>query len=485
MSIRARLMIICLVVALLPAVPLTFLVRGLIEKSFNVGLSETVSGALESGIEVSRMHLEQIRKDFEKASAAIAGGGAGTLTDTTLVVTEGTSLETAYQTWKGEMLDFGSRSPLTSVEYDLTFYESTDRSVEAARLRGAGGKDLVIFREVPADFLEGSRRIIEGNQTFARLDLASGRLAVSFFYPFVIIYGIVLIIALLFAFFLAERLAGPIRRLERATGAVAAGDWTVQVKEKSGGETGRLVQRFNEMVSRLDAQRRRLADMDKISSWREMARHLAHEIKNPILPIRLTVQELKDQYPGGDEKYGEFLGESVTLIEGELSSLQALVKEFSSFARLPGLSMKEGSLAEVAGSVAALYPGSIARITADPELPRTSFDADQIRRVLINLFDNAIGVSPEGRELEITIDLKREDGSIRLDFRDNGPGIPEADITRIFDPYFTTRDDGTGLGLAVVKSIILQHGGEIEAENAAGGGACFRIRLPIVQEKTE
>ncbi|HSG28051.1 MAG TPA: ATP-binding protein, partial [Candidatus Krumholzibacterium sp.] len=114
-----------------------------------------------------------------------------------------------------------------------------------------------------------------------------------------------------------------------------------------------------------------------------------------------------------------------------------------------------------------------------------SFDHDQIRRVLINLFDNAIGVSPEGRELEIAIDLKREDGSIRLDFHDNGPGIPEADIARIFDPYFTTRDDGTGLGLAVVKSIILQHGGEIEAENAAGGGACFRIRLPIVQEKTE
>ncbi|HSG28988.1 MAG TPA: HAMP domain-containing protein, partial [Candidatus Krumholzibacterium sp.] len=369
MSIRARLMIICLVVALLPAIPLTFLVRGLIEKSFNVGLSETVSGALESGIEVSRMHLEQIRLDFEKASAGVAGGDAGTLTDTTLVVTESTSVETAYQTWKGALLDFGSRSPLTSVEYDLTFYESTDRSVEAARLRGAGGKDLVIFREVPADFLEGSRRIIEGNQTFARLDLASGRLAVSFFYPFVIIYGVVLIIALLFAFVLAERLAGPIRRLERAAAAVAAGDWTVQVREKSGGETGRLVQRFNEMVSRLDAQRRRLADMDKISSWREMARHLAHEIKNPILPIRLTVQELKDQYPGGDEKYGDFLGESVTLIEGELSSLQALVKEFSSFARLPGLSLKEGSLTEVAGSVAALYPGSIARITADPDLP--------------------------------------------------------------------------------------------------------------------
>ena len=104
---------------------------------------------------------------------------------------------------------------------------------------------------------------------------------------------------------------------------------------KAGGEVGRLIDAFNMMVSRLDAQRRRLTDMEKMATWREMARHLAHEIKNPLLPIRLTVQEIRDQYRGDDDRYKEILADSTRVVNDEVNHLTRLVKEFSSFARMP------------------------------------------------------------------------------------------------------------------------------------------------------
>jgi two-component system nitrogen regulation sensor histidine kinase NtrY len=251
------------------------------------------------------------------------------------------------------------------------------------------------------------------------------------------------------------------------------------LRRETGGEIGRLIDAFNLMVSRLDTQQRRLLDMEKIAGWREMARHLAHEIKNPLLPIRLAVQEMRDQYRGDDETYRDFLTDSTRVVEDELGHLSRLVREFSAFAKMPGLSPTVGSLERLVADVARLYPQVETRLDADSALPAFLFDADQIRRVLVNLFDNAVSVSSDGSQAAITIAIKRRADAAVLVFSDNGPGIAGENIPRVFEPYFTTRTTGTGLGLALTKSIIVMHEGTIEVESPERGGAAFTVTLPL------
>ncbi len=516
MSIRFRLLAMCIIVSILPAIPITFLVQSLLEKSFSVGLSATVSDALEGGMSVSRKHLVRLQTDFEEAVKEITSFTATTLprpsqlsgtlrrrleshrVDGYLVASseglESTeppagSLPEALDAF-GQQPDFhnliasvavSARAPHLSTRGDLSFFETEDKAVQFALWSppGEAGGSSLFYRRIDPEFLTDARRLLEGRQIFAQLRLAQGTLGHSFFYPFIIVYGVILVLALLLALFMAERMAVPVRHLVEAAAAVAGGNWRVQLKREIGGEIGRLIDAFNLMVSRLDSQRRRLLDMEKIVGWREMARHLAHEIKNPLLPIRLAVQEMRDQYEGTDGEYRKFLGESTRVVEDELGHLQRLVREFSMFAKMPGLSPSTGSIERLVSDLTKLYPQIEARITADSALPKFRFDPDQMRRVLVNLFDNSLNASTCGKEMKVSIEMKRRANDAVLAFSDNGPGITAENIPRIFDPYFTTRRTGTGLGLALVKSIVLMHEGTIEVESPTGGGAVFTVTIPL------
>jgi len=516
MSIRFRLLTICIIVAILPAIPITFLVKNLLEKSFNVGLSATVSDALEGGMSVSRKLLVRLESDFEanvqeitslspprlseslQVSAAIKKSIESHRIDGYFVASLGTRDRSERQVGSiPEALDALAHQPefLNLIESravnarpshlsgqgDLSYFETEDKAVQLALWKPSGAADggLLFYRKIDPDFLASAQRLLDGRQIFAQLRLAQGALSQSFFYPFIIVYGVIILIALLLALLMAERMASPVRHLAEAAVAVSGGDWQIQLRRETGGEIGRLIDSFNLMVSRLDSQRRRLLDMEKVVGWRELARHLAHEIKNPLLPIRLAVQEMRDQYRGEDKMYRDFLGESTRVVEDELGHLQRLVKEFSMFAKMPGLSPTKGSFESLVSDLAKLYPQVETNILVDPALPEFPFDSDQMRRVLVNLFDNSRNAAPEGKATKITIEMKRRADDAVIVFSDNGPGIPAENIPRIFDPYFTTRRTGTGLGLALVKSIVLMHQGTIEVENPAGGGVAFTVTLPL------
>ncbi len=518
MSIRIRLVIMCLVVSLLPAIPLSFLVQSLLEKSFNVGLNRDVEEALQSGLVISREHLDDKRAFFEEIVEATVSKLTSSALDSAAVAAalsadpdlngeiDGFLIETSHPV---SLQDRGSASmpenlkpfvvfPVfvqlidqTSIERrqtasaisNLFFYETTTRSVQLALWRPSPdktGSSLLFYKKTDPGFLDQANNVLTGRQTFAQLRLAQRELNRSFFYPFIIVYAVILLLSLGLALLMAERLANPIRRLVHSTRVVASGDWSYRLKIKAGGEPGRLVEAFNRMVAQLDRQHRRLIDMEKMAAWREIARRLAHEIKNPLLPIRLTIQELKDQYRGDDKSYGELLSESTRVIDDELNSLQNLVKEFSSFARMPELSPRMGSLQDLAGDVAKLYPQVETKIKTDPALLDFAFDPDQMRRVLVNLFDNSIAAIGEAQDGKIHIVLDHDDENARFLFKDNGRGISAEFLPKIFEPYFTSRTEGTGLGLAMVKNIILLHGGSIEADSVEGQGTTFTIRIPMV-----
>lgn len=506
-SIRSRLVVMCLVVAALPAFPLALVVQSLLDKAFNVGLNETLEEALKSGVAMSRDAWDEQGSRFEGDVRALLAGLGDVPLDSARVAMATASARTRHSTLHGFILAPAAgaatdslAAPLSSFSSTETFqrlagrtsflttrlgttdellrFEAADRSLlMVVWTPPAQRRRLLLYHQTDPFFLRHANDLIAGRQLFATLQMTRAGLTRSFFYSFVVIYGVCALLALALALWMAERIATPIRRLSDGTAIVAAGDWGYRLDIRTGGETGRLVEAFNDMVARLDDQRRRLVDMEKMAAWREVARHLAHEIKNPLLPIRLTIEELRDQYRGDDAAFRELLMESTRVVGEEVEHLQGLVRRFSEFAKMPELHARAGSLEALAKDVAALYPQVTTTFAAEALAP-FAFDPEQLRGVLVNLYDNAVTMMPAGNTA-VRISIARAGAHAVLRVGDNGPGILPEHRARIFEPYFTTRREGTGLGLAMVKNVVLLHGGDIAVESTVGAGTTFVIRLPL------
>ncbi|MBI1951505.1 MAG: HAMP domain-containing protein [Acidobacteria bacterium] len=219
----------------------------------------------------------------------------------------------------------------------------------------------------------------------------------------------------------------------------------------------------------------------KIAAWREVARRLAHEIKNPLTPIQLSAERIRKKYAERGGGLDEIVEEGTAAIVREVATLKNLVDEFTRFARLPAPNPVATSLQEVIAASLSLYNDMHSQVTirpiCDPGLPPVLLDADQIKRVLVNLLDNA--VEAMGGQGTVTVEARRDpSGAVRLEVADDGPGIREEDRDRLFLPYFSTKKKGTGLGLAIVHRIVSDHHGRIRVEDNRPRGARFVIELP-------
>jgi two-component system nitrogen regulation sensor histidine kinase NtrY len=246
-----------------------------------------------------------------------------------------------------------------------------------------------------------------------------------------------------------------------------------------------LARAFNDMVREVREGRDRIVYLEKISGWQEVARRLAHEIKNPLTPIQLAFQQLEARFresPARDPELSRLLGETGEIVREEIGTLQRLVEEFSGFARLPDVRPEPAELGAFVEEFLRTSP-QIAE-AADVDLVRASgecpaaLDRTLMRRVLANLLRNAQEAARPARA-RVHLGVSRTRDRAVLTVGDEGPGIDPGLRARVFDPYFTTRHDGTGLGLAIVKKIVLQHGGEIEVGARAGGGALFTLAFPL------
>jgi two-component system nitrogen regulation sensor histidine kinase NtrY len=302
--------------------------------------------------------------------------------------------------------------------------------------------------------------------------------------------------ALLLGVVLSRRVTRNIGSLAAATREVGRGDLAVEVPVRSDDEIGELTRSFNTMVRDLRASRVRIEALQRIGAWQDFARRLAHEIKNPLTPIQLAGQELASSYRGDDPAYRKKLDEARSIIEEEVATLRRLVTEFSNFARLPRVELAPADLGEVARDFERSLPGLVEDSCPDPaKRPRVDvhivsgaipvrLDAMMFRRALDNLVRNAVQAVRDregGGHVSVTIERVGSDGV--LEISDDGPGIPEADRERIFDPYYTTKHDGTGLGLPIVMKVVLEHGGRIELEPSPAGGACFRVVIPLSRDQ--
>jgi signal transduction histidine kinase len=306
-----------------------------------------------------------------------------------------------------------------------------------------------------------------------------------------ITYGVAgagILFAIAASLWIAARVSRPIEQLARAAGEVAEGRWNTQVEVTTQDEVGALAASFNRMTSQLMEQRDRLVQSERVAAWRELARRLAHELKNPLFPLQLTVENMVRARQLSPVEFEEVFKESTDTLKAEIANLKTIIGRFNDFSRMPKPQQAKVDIRDVLGRALVLYGPTlnererpIALRTEIASYPLVaSADADLLHRALSNLILNAIDAMPEGGTLNVS--AQRKGALVRIQISDTGKGLTPEECERLFTPYYTTKEHGTGLGLAIVQSVVADHHGTISVESMPGAGACFVIDLPGGEE---
>lgn len=485
MRLYARLALLMVLLVLLPALPAAWMARELVSRSLNLGLSSEVDVALEAGVHQARDSYVHQRLDLADSLS--------------LWVDEHAPSATARDVMRAARGPAGGRLPSGQVSLG-----AADGSTEVLRgsveTEGAGpensggpdapplfvtatrslpdGSVLSVIRPTDASWREDARAIAAALQFVRGLRVEREELEHGFWRPFLGIYAISLLAALLAAALLARGIVLPLQRLLEATRAIGAGRWDVRVPVRGRDEVARLSANFNDMVRRLDAQSRRLVDLETMAGWREMARALAHEVKNPLTPIQLTVEEMRERYRGDDREYKALLEECARIVVQEVESLRNVVARFREFSRPVQPRFAPLDLNALVADTGALQRDLTVELDLTADLGPVRADEDHLRQILMNLARNAQTATAGRESPRLRLATRPAGESVVLVVEDNGPGIPVEERERVFEPYRSGTKGGLGLGLALVKGIVLAHGGMIRVEDGHWGGARFYIELP-------
>jgi signal transduction histidine kinase len=303
-----------------------------------------------------------------------------------------------------------------------------------------------------------------------------------FFFP-------TLLMTILIAISFTRRVTHPIVELTEATRRVAEGDFSIQILARRNDELGVLIRSFNAMVQDLEKSRAALVKHEKISIWQNMAQQLAHEIKNPLTPIKLSAERVLRRWRNEPESVGDILESSMLAIIQETEGLSTLLNEFRTLSKPMEPSRSWSNLKETVDEIAGPYSSSYPNVLFSTEHIDSSIlikiEKQRLSQVLRNLIVNAIDAMNGNGSIEIRTDIvkKREIDYCRLSVKDTGKGISEQDDKLIFTPYYTTKESGTGLGLPIVERIVNDHGGLIWFNSAPGLGTTFFIDLPAEREE--
>jgi nitrogen fixation/metabolism regulation signal transduction histidine kinase len=415
--------------------------------------------------------------------------------------------------------------------------EKADRKAAAAGNKGdvrdsttsseAAGIVIVAGYWLGEDFFANVREVTDARLYYGQLEIYKRVAKQSVWVTGAILFGVAAVISLLVAALLARQLSKPILGLTEGMKRVAAGKLDEKVVVSASGEIGYLVDSFNRMTQDLKVYKEQLARAERIAAWQEVARYVAHEIRNPLTPVKVSLHRLRTCLEQLDEEQKRRFSDSLDSILVEIGSLERLATAFSEFAKLPEPVLAPVDINRIVKEVAELYQprredmeqgaqesprkgaGQVAQETPreaqreaplvridlllDGSLPKVSADAQQIRMAFLNIVKNAVESMPEGGALEISsrrgsvtetqsrsgaLSGEGARGFVEIAFKDTGCGIPEALIGKVMTPHFTTKKGGTGLGLAVVSKIVSQHGGRVFIQSREAKGTLVRIVLP-------
>ncbi len=294
-----------------------------------------------------------------------------------------------------------------------------------------------------------------------------------------------IMLAILLSSWAAARVTRPVEELARAARDVATGNWDTRVEVSGHDEVSQLADSFNRMTSELLTQKEHLVQAERVAAWRELARRLAHELKNPLFPLQLTVENLVRARMQSPEQFDEVFRESSRTLLAEISNLKAIIGRFSDFSKMPHPQLQTLSINELLRGVAQLFQAQLQapgrapinyKLELDANLASVAVDPELMHRAISNLVLNAMDAMPEGGTL--TLRSRRDDGRTIIEVGDTGSGLTPEECARIFTPYYTSKQHGTGLGLAIVQSVVSDHRGTISVRSEPRAGTAFVIELP-------
>jgi two-component system, NtrC family, nitrogen regulation sensor histidine kinase NtrY len=297
--------------------------------------------------------------------------------------------------------------------------------------------------------------------------------------------AVALLIGLLVSLWVAARITRPVRELAEGAREVAAGRWETRIDVRGVDEIGQLGIAFNDMTRTLAIQRDRLLQTERVAAWRELARRLAHELRNPLFPLQITVENLQRAKHLDAKQFLEVFNESTATLKVELANLNAIVGRFSDFSKMQVPQFTRMDVNEALRNIMRLFepqfnvvgkPAIAAEFALAESLPEIDADPVLLHRAFQNLVLNALDVMPTGGT--ITLRTAERGANVLIEISDSGEGLTPEECERLFTPYYTTKQQGTGLGLAIVQSIISDHHGTISVSSEEGHGTTFRIELP-------
>lgn len=297
------------------------------------------------------------------------------------------------------------------------------------------------------------------------------------------VYSIMLIVAFVLAYFLSSYITQFLKSITDKITETRFNQKNEKIElEDSSKEIALLVHAYNSMVEELEESASKLAQSEREQAWREMAKQVAHEIKNPLTPMRLTVQSFQRKFDPNDPEVKQKMTDySNTLIQ-QIDTMSSVASAFSNFASMPAQQNETLNVVNVVQLTLDIFNEDYIEFKSDSKEIITIMDRTQLIRVVTNLVKNAIQAIPENQaEKSIIVSVKEEKNQVQISVQDNGTGIEGDDSSRIFEPKFTTKNSGMGLGLGIIKNIIENYNGTITFETASGKGTVFCVFLPIIR----
>jgi nitrogen fixation/metabolism regulation signal transduction histidine kinase len=510
---EGRLALVILTTALLPLASAMLLAYSLLNYASSVWLRPEVEQELEHGIDLYKTYIHTVKDDMKDQTAAMAGSQvlreAAGRHDAAACALALRELFPAYAQLVSLAVEDEAGHEVAQYDRGRDLDEAAERKLEVRRPLGANGSGPTLVATFAFDrrYERDLERAGGVHDAYAQLEKERTHVYGSYYEAFAVLLGITVVATVALGFLLARGITRRIYRIANAIRQVTRGNLDVRVPVTGSDELTELARVFNRMLSEMQQSRARIEYLQRIGAWQEMAQRLAHEIKNPLTPIQLAVQECHRKYPGEDPRFRALLDTTLEIVEEEVGTLRRLVGNFSSFARLPHEELREASLREFLsecsdqlGHLGAELSESGAEelivahdvevrweVPAEP-LP-VAIDRQMLRRVLVNLVRNAVEAIRDARPPlgdgstrgHVLVRAERTADSIAIVVEDDGTGVPESARERVFDPYFTTKVEGTGLGLAIVKKVVVEHNGSIAVDQSARlGGAAFVVSLPFL-----
>ena len=375
----------------------------------------------------------------------------------------------------------GAQQNALELEYIIQQVQSSRREARIVIRGGSAGGEIVNAFPLTGnhDQVLGVLLVASSRQVYAELrnQIRSAALLAA---------SAGLVLAILLSSWAATRVTRPVEELARAAREVASGNWNTTVKVKTQDEIGELARSFNRMTRDLLDHRERLVQAERVAAWRELARRLAHELKNPLFPLQLTVENLLRAREQGQQQFDETFRESAATLLSEISNLKNIIGRFSDFSKMPQPHFQPVDLRELCEGAIKLHQAQLTKagISCNLEISASNAiaaDPELLHRALSNLILNAIEAMPNGGSLTLRVGHRQD--SVRIDVADTGSGLAPEESAQLFTPYYTSKPHGTGLGLAIVQSIVSDHGGRISASSEPGRGTTFIIELPANRDK--